>query len=175
MKRLVLIPLLAWTAGCASPEPVPYTPSEPLARTNLTDPNADLASALGMTRDASDLGFDEKPFDPCSFGVSSNGGCGSRYLAVVHFQLLCRDTEGTIAMAANIQPIVADRMTWQLSGLTGPTQTDDNGFGQFSLVSRKSAKNQRLILHIGPQFVAFNVSEVTKIVLPKNFCHARHS
>jgi hypothetical protein len=177
MKSLVLALIFAsasfYLMGCASPEPMPYTPTMEAPRAKPSDPNQSLRSALGMTRDATDLGYDEKSFDPCSFGLTSQSGCGHQYFAVVHFQLLCRDSEGTISMAGNVQPIVSDHMTWQLNGMTGPTQTDDRGYGQFSVVSRKSTKNQRLILHIGPQFVAFNVSEVTRVVLPKNFCRSR--
>lgn len=178
MKRLFLVSSAALTVLCltncsSNPYVIPYTPSStPQARSTplKTDPNQGLKAALGMGRAPADLGFDEKKFDPCSFGLNGENGCGNQYFTVVHFQLLCRDSEGTVSVINNVQPIVSDRVTWQLGGITGPTQTDDNGYGQFSLITRRSNKNQRLILRIGPQFVGFNVSEVTKIVLPKNFC-----
>ena len=61
-----------------------------------------------------------------------------------------------------------------LGGQSGATQTDSRGYGQFSAVSRKSTKDKRLILHMGPQFVALTANEITKIVLPQNFCRDDH-
>jgi hypothetical protein len=173
MKRLVLIVCAWWLAGCATePVPMPYTPSVE-APAPHADPNQNLISALGMNRAPADLGFSEKAFNPCSFGLNGTGGCGDRYFTVVHFQLLCRDTEGTVSEAPlRLQPIVTDNVRWKVAGLTGGTRTDSNGYGQLTVMSNRSTRGQRLLLHIGPQFVAFDVSEVSKIVLPKNFCRS---
>ena len=155
-------------AGCKSqPYSMPYTPTAELPP---PDPNMELMNALGMGRQPADLGFDEKTFNPCSFGLSGST-CRNRYFSVVHFQLLCRDSEGTVSVVpVSLQPIVANEVKWEVAGVSGGTQTDTNGYGQFTVVSDRSTKNQRLKLRIGPQYVAFNVSEVSKIVLPKNFC-----
>ena len=109
--------LITWfLVGCASePERMPYTPDtgERTTFVRHEDPNQALASALGMNRLPEDLGFAEKRFDPCTFGVSTDAGCGLQYLSVVHFQLLCRDTEGTQSRVPDaLAPIVADSMTW---------------------------------------------------------------
>ncbi len=119
-----------------------------------------------MRRSVEDLGFAEKQFKDC------NGGpCRSQFFSVVHFQLLCRDSEGTVSTAPlTLTPLTSDRVTWQLGKFNGGTHTDRNGFGQFTLVSDRSNRGQRLILRIGKQFMGLTVSEVSKVVLPQNFC-----
>lgn len=169
MKYLFLISVLVVIAGCRS-TPEVYTP-EPIAHGPVIDPNASLKAALGMARSPADLGFKEKAFNPCSFGLSGSANCKQQYFSVVHFQLLCRDSEGSVSvMPVGLQPIVASDVKWKVAGISGGTQTDGQGYGQFTVLTSRSARGQRLILRIGPQFVAFDVSEVSKIVLPKNFC-----
>ena len=181
MKRLLLILTAAIMAGCAStPEPEPTPPTAPPKAARkakpkpvavFNDPNANITNALGMGRSPADLGFREKAFDPCRFGLSAPGACQPQVLTVVHFQLLCRDSEGTVSeVPSRLMPIVAKQVTWQIGPQTGNTQTDRRGYGQFTAVSPRSIRNQRLLLRIGPQFVAVTTSEVNKIVLPVNFC-----
>lgn len=132
-------------------------------------PESLLVDRLGMRRDISDLGFAEKRFSPCD--PQSVGVCQPKFFSVVHFQLLCRDSEGTVSsVPLHLRPLTSGRVNWQLGGKNGSTQTDTQGFGQFHFVSERSAKGQRLILRIGKQFMGFTVSEVSKVVLPDNFC-----
>lgn len=168
-RALLLILSLIWLAGCKTTPQSPNWP-EPDSK---ADPTVTLKSALGMSRDPADLGFVEKPFNPCTYGLNSTGSCKNQYFSVVHFQLLCRDSEGSVSSAPiALQPIVASNVQWKVGSISGGTYTDSNGYGQFSLVSSRPARGQRLILRIGPQFVAFTVSEVSKVVLPKNFCRS---
>lgn len=170
-RRLGFCLLLLGLSACTSNPPQSSLPSPYEIGGGNT--SVDLISALNMNRDADDLGFAEKSFDPCRYGLDKSGACQSRYLTVVHFQLLCRDSEGTVSeIPVNVQPIVANRVHWKLAGLSGQTRTDSQGFGSFSLVSSQSTRGKRLILEIGPQFVGFTVSEVTKIILPSNFCRS---
>jgi len=171
MKFILLVSALLVLSGCRStPEMMPYTPSEHIEGP-AADPNAGLKAALGMARSPADLGFVEKAFNPCSFGLAGSASCKQQYFSVVHFQLLCRDTEGSVsAMPISPKPIVANDVKWKVAGISGGTHTDGQGYGQFTVRTSRSARGQRLILRIGPQFVAFDVSEVSKIVLPKNFC-----
>lgn len=128
-----------------------------------------LQSRLGMVRSASELGFEEKSFDPCAVGTSKQ--CRSQFLAVVHFQLLCRDNEGSVSeVPLQLYPITSPNIAWQLGRRSGHAQTDINGFGQFSMVSDSPVRNRRLILRMGRQFVGLTASEITKVVLPKNWC-----
>jgi hypothetical protein len=162
--------LLAGLTACTTPPkgnlPSPYEMGEGHS-------NVDLITALNMQRDDDDLGFDEKSFNPCQYGLHRGNECRRQYLTVVHFQLLCRDTEGTVTeVPVDLQPIVANRVEWKLAGVSGMTRTNSEGYGAFSVVRPHSTRGKRLILQIGPQFVGFTVSEVTKIVLPKNFCRS---
>lgn len=166
--------MVANLIGCATESYyIPYTPSanDTPPPVRKPDPNLALESSLGMQRSLDELGYQEKSFNPCSFGLNSENGCRLRYFTVLHFQLLCRDTEGTISVApTDIRPIFSNDLRWELLGQTGNTQTDASGYGMFTMMSDKSSRDQRLIIHIGSQFLVVNVSEVTKLVLPKNFC-----
>ncbi|MGE4133735.1 MAG: hypothetical protein AB7F86_19010 [Bdellovibrionales bacterium] len=150
-----------------APEPAP----EPVAAPSVSlQEMMDAAeSKLRMIRGASDLGHEEKLFNPCTLGIS-NHGCDSRYLTVVHFQLVCRDSEGTISHVPETKPITSRNISWTLAGQKGHTATDVNGFGQIKLLTNRSARGKRLILRRGSQFVGLTASEVSKIVLPKNWC-----
>lgn len=182
LNLILLLSLSALIVSCSTPSKLlPYRPEVPSREPTPEMQIQGLKAALGMERSPEDLGFAERAFNPCqqhfdgAAESSSTQACARQYLTVVHFQLFCRDSEGTVsAVPLKMVPIVAEDMTWQLVGRRGATQTDAQGFGQFALVSARSARNQRLILHMGPKFVGFNVSEITKIVLPKNYCRADH-
>lgn len=136
------------------------------------DPESLLPSKLGMIRAPDELGFAEKRFNPCQYGLKADtSGCSTKFLTVVHFQLLCRDSEGTVSeVPVDLMPLISDRVEWKIGDRTGGTHTDGQGYGQFTLVSAKSARGQRLMLRIGKQFMGFTASELTKVVLPRNFC-----
>lgn len=131
-----------------------------------------LQDQLGMNRRPSDLGYSEKSFNPCSYGMSQDaGGCDAQYLTVVNFQLLCRDTEGTVSsVPVSLTPIVSPQIGWSLGGQNGGTPTDRNGYGHFAVVSSKPLRGRRLILRKGANYVGVTVSEINKLVLPKNWC-----
>lgn len=128
-----------------------------------------LQSQLGLNRAPSDLGFTEKAFSPCAYGISSN--CDFQYMTVVHFQLLCRDSEGTVsAVPVDLTPIVSPNILWSVAGQSGGTPTDRNGYGHFSVITPSPLRG-RLILRKGTQYVGVSVNEVSKLVLPRNWCN----
>ncbi len=128
-----------------------------------------LQSQLGMNRQPTDLGFTDRAFNPCSYGLSES--CNNQYLTVVNFQLLCRDTEGTVsAVPIALTPIVYPQILWSLAGQSGGTATDRNGYGHFTVISQRPLRGHRLVLRKGPNYVGVTVTEVTKLVLPKNWC-----
>lgn len=129
-----------------------------------------LQSQLGMNRAPADLGFSEKLFNPCNFGLPGDG-CNERVMNVVHFQLMCRDTEGTVSeVPVALRPIVSPYITWSVGAQSGVTKTDRSGYGQFTFISGNTVKDRRLILRKGAHYVGLTVSEITKVVLPKNWC-----
>ncbi len=133
--------------------------------------DAALQSRLGMIRAINNLGFEEQRFNPCEHGLEKSPHCKQQYMTVLHFQLICRDTEGTVSRVPNaLTPLNRDTITWKLAGKSGETRTDVQGYGQVTAVLPKSAKGQRLILLIGKQFLGVTADEASRLVLPKNFC-----
>jgi len=133
---------------------------------------SELKSQLGMNRETSDLGFVDKDFDGCQTAYRGDQGeCGSRVLSVVNFRLVCRDTVGTTSRApTSLTPLHAGNLEWRFAGVRGHTHTDHQGYGQVELVSNGPVGTQRFILLIGSKTVGLEASEVSQIVLPKNFC-----
>lgn len=166
MKIYAIGALVLLLSACTS---IPKSPTEPSILEQAPPTESVLQSRLGMIRPASDLGFQEKSFDPCLFGVSRQ--CGAKFLSVIHFQLLCRDSEGTVSeVPLSLRPINSPKITWQVGPRSGTTQTDIEGFGQVALVNDGSVRNKRLILRMGKQFVGVTASEINKLVLPQNWC-----
>lgn len=128
-----------------------------------------LTSQLGMNRQPTDLGFTDRSFNPCSYGFSDS--CNNQYLTVVHFQLLCRNSEGTVSsVPVGLTPIFHPQILWSLAGQSGGTATDRNGYGRLSVISQRPLRGHRLVLRKGANYVGVTVGEVTKLVLPKNWC-----
>lgn len=128
-----------------------------------------IESQLGMKRSPSDLGYAERSFNPCNYGPSDT--CTFKYMTVVHFQLLCRDTEGTVSeIPKYLSPINHPNILWTLAGQSGGLPTDRNGYGSLKLITDNTTRGKRLVLKKGTHYVGLDVSEATKIVLPKNWC-----
>lgn len=163
-KIALLLTLSLLTACQTAPKPEPIPVDEV-----LTPTEGQLQDMLGMRREADDLGFAEKRFNSC---LKSGGApCRDQFFTVVHFQLLCRDSEGTVSnVPVALTPLQSNRVQWKLGPQNGNTRTDGQGFGQFNMVSERSTRGQRLTLRIGKQFLGFTASDLTKVVLPKNFC-----
>lgn len=139
------------------------------ARRIVPAQNDNLESQLGLTRSPADLGYAEKSFNPCNYGPSET--CDFKFFTVVHFQLLCRDTEGTISTVPRaLSPINHPNILWTLAGLSGGLPTDRNGYGALKVITPATTRGKRLVLKKGHNFVGVEVNEVSKIVLPKNWC-----
>lgn len=169
MKKLLLIFILL-TACTTTPKPEESQPAPPsIQKEEIPRNEAYIQSRLGMVRPINDLGHEERRFNPCDHGMK--GACTPQYLTVMHFQLLCRDSEGTVSdVPLTLRPIHVPRVLWKIGGKSGGTRTDDEGFGQVTLISNRSTKGQRLILRIGKQFLGFTASDLSRVVLPQNFC-----
>jgi hypothetical protein len=124
-----------------------------------------------MKRSPQSLGYKEKPFDGCRFGMErTKAGC-ARYFSVVHFKIVCRDTEGTTeSVASNFTPVVTDSMEFHLAGTVGTTRTDSQGLGQVQVVSTQPTKGKRFILVLGRHSLGLEVGQVTQIIVPSDWC-----
>ena len=186
MKCIVVLAVSLFVCACASspelmrlppPEGLPQDRVEPRPHATVSPVDrrlnlAQLQSQLGLDRSPQSLGFDEKGFDGCKWGIREDSGqCGRRYLSVVHFRLLCRDSVETVqSVSTNFTPLTAHQMKWRLAGVRGDTRTDSEGFGQVQVLSPRSTKGQRFILIIGSKSLGLEVGEVSQIILPGNWC-----
>jgi hypothetical protein len=187
MKRLLLAPIaLLLLSACASdPELMSLPPpdgmqpppmSSPLPNQHALKENGidihELQAQLGLNRGPQELGFADKNFDGCSMSYKGKDGtCGFRYLSVVHFRLVCRDTvETTTRAPSSLTPLMKNNMQWRLAGIRGDTSTDSQGYGQVQVVSMRPVKTERFILIIGTKTLGLEAGEVSQIVLPGNWC-----
>ena len=173
----VALSLVLLGTGCTSPEPRsdvkdwdrPAPPPAPRVSSEF-----ELIRSLGLgDRPTEDLGAVEKTFNSCSIEPHPDP-CATRFVTLIHFQLLCRDTEGTVQDApVRPEPIGIDDLQWNVGELKGTSRTDDRGFGEIIALSDRSLLEQRLTLRMGPRFLGLTVGEITKVVLPNNFCQKR--
>jgi hypothetical protein len=171
MRILLSVSILLLLSGCASRAPHGDGQRAPAK----SPPNTDLLqlqSALGMDRAATELGLSEKIFDSCHTRVKDGTArCGNRYLSVVNFRLLCRDSEGTVeAVVTNTRPLKSDHVEYQLAGDRGVVQADANGYVQVRVVTAAPVRGQRLVVTVGKQFFGKEVSEVDQLILPTYWC-----
>jgi hypothetical protein len=134
-----------------------------------------LQRSLGLERDPTYLGYVERPFNTCEvgYGYSKSHHCRQKYFVVIHFQLMCRDSEGTVSQvvrAADMQANSNRSVRWNLKDLAGHVSTDSEGYGQIAAVSGQSQKQNRLKLVVASDFLYLRAGEVQKIVTPRSWC-----
>ena len=153
-------PVLAPTPDVTQQVPVPQAPDMPT-----------LMRALRMDRSPRELGFEEKAFNPCEqgFPASDKRPCTNQYLVVIHFQLQCRDRDGTVEQY-EIEPITADRIRWVLGRTEGITRTDHEGYGQVVTIAPNSQRASRFRLTIANNFMILRAEDIRKVVTPPAWC-----
>lgn len=180
MKILIRFFLVCFLCACATgpkPEetaslPLPVATSEPPlpAMPRMVEMPA-LKSELGLTRDIRELGFAEKDYNGCRMSLPGDAQmCGQRFMSVVHFRLVCRDTVGTTSRVPSSLRPLRSKMQWRLNGKRGMLTTDKEGYGQVQMVSRSPSKEQRFMLIIGKKSLGVEAGEVTQIVVPGDWC-----
>jgi len=134
-----------------------------------------LQKALGLNRLPEILGFKEKVFNSCQvgYGYSATQNCRNLNFTVIHIQLLCRDSEGTVSVGIDRTeqtPIAKKSVTWALKGKGGVSETDLQGYAQLVAVTPRSQRKERLKVAIGNDFLYMRANEITKVVTPKSWC-----
>jgi hypothetical protein len=181
---VLIVTLGLFIAGCASaPKSMEVSDSTVPPAVALGEQPEQTASVdlvgiqrdLGLDRDFKSLGYQEKVFNTCEvgYGYSATKDCRKEYFVVVHFQLLCRNSVGTVSRAlssTDMRPISIRPISWNLKGPTGVIRTDSSGFGQIRTVASESQKNQRLKLTLGSDFLYMRAGEITKVVTPQPWC-----
>lgn len=184
--------VLVITAGCAStPDAGPgareATDSEiliprksqsssPVENEALAIDYLGLQRHLGLDRMKDNLGYVEKSFDTCEvgYGYSSSRNCRRHHFVLIHFQILCRESEGTISTALSredMKPLSGRSLIWTLANTKGNLQLDGEGFGQIKTTFPASQKTQRLKLAVDNDFVYVRAGEVKRLVTPQNWCN----
>lgn len=171
---LMLAPVLAWSCATTAPPK-----SEPEDQTvEKSEPSIDtwaIRRALKLDREPTELGYKEASFNTCEmgYGYSSSSMCQRHTMAVVHFRIQCRDSEGTVSQAvgaANLRPISAP-VKWTIGSWNGVVTTDGEGYGQIVSIFPKSPSSLRLKLAAGTQFLyLMHASEAGRVVVPKQWC-----
>ena len=179
---LFLIPILFF-CGCATNSSRPVL-APPLPQAQVETPQASqkinmqgLEKDLGLERSFESLGFQEKAFQTCSAGngFSNHQNCQIKYFVVIHFQLMCRDSEGTISTIltiADLQPVSQQPVIWTLKNSSSSVQTDDRGYGQIRMISSIPQNQQRLKLSVGNDFLYTRAGEITRVATPPSWCAA---
>jgi hypothetical protein len=165
------------TLGGQSYRNPPPTKIDPPSTASRNIDYAGIQRNLGLNIPADRLGFAEAFYNTCDVGhgYSSTQDCKREYMTVINFQLLCRDSEGTISRAlssSDMAPLSNRQIKWALKGKEGLVQTDFSGIGQIVSVSSISQKKERLKLAAGNDFLYMRAQEITRVVTPKPWCNS---
>lgn len=179
LLRCTMFSALLFLLACSTaPKKEKYTPTPVTTEVPEDTSRIDyfaLQSHLGLDRSPEELGYTEKAFNTCEagYGFSRSQNCHQEYFVVLHFRLLCRDTEGTISTIltdADTTPLAGRSVRWNLKGLDGTSQTDGLGYGQVRITSPVSQKKQRVKIAIGNEFLYMRANEITKVITPQPWC-----
>ncbi len=183
LTSLIWVLSLATITGCSTVEksqdtatPPPLSDRSGMEEEESTEPQIDvfgIQRSLRMERSEDELGYKEKSFNTCAvgYGFSSTHECRQQFLAVAHFRLQCRDTEGTVSSADHIlTPITSSSIKWSIGSATGTTKTDGAGFGQIVTVLPKSSRRERIRITSDSKFVIVRANEFGRFVVPRDWC-----
>ncbi|KHD87528.1 MAG: hypothetical protein OM95_13860 [Bdellovibrio sp. ArHS] len=179
MRLLILLLPLFLVTACSTTSKKETSQTVPVEATEAEETSAvdylAIQRHLQLERDRDALGFSEKAFNTCAtgYGYSRSQNCHQEHLVVIHFRLLCRDSEGTISTIlseADLQPLASRRVRWSLKGLQGETTTDSLGYGQIVTAAIPSQRTQRLRLAVGSEFLYMRAGEIQKVITPQPWC-----
>ena len=188
MKKWIFLFYAVFLSACSSSPPVSnsnyeyYTPkistenSSSSGKPTILIDYLSLQRELGLDRTPETLGYVEKSFDTCKvgYGYSASQNCHREYFVVIQFQLLCRQSEGTISTSltsSDMFPLRNRSVNWTLKENQGNIQLNYDGFGQIKMVARNSPKSQRLKLAADNEFLYLRANEITRVVTPQDWCN----
>lgn len=157
-----------------APESLPVSSSVKTEEENIDYPS--IQRSLGMSREMNNLGYAEKSFNTCEmgYGFSRSQNCHKEIFAVIHFQLLCRDSQGTISTALtrdDMEALAGRKIRWSLHKKSGAVVLDHDGHGQILMSFPQSPKYQRLKLAAGNDALYLKAGEIKRVVTPSNWCN----
>ena len=131
---------------------------------------------LGLDRNTSSLGYAEKVFNTCEvgFGYATNESCVKKVYVVIHFKLMCRDSEGTVVRQISeddLVPLANRDLTWSLKNANGTLRTDYNGYAQVVVISPQSQKTERFRISSPKDFLLLRAGDIQRLIVPSNWCN----
>ncbi len=179
----------AAVVGCASHEKTSAPPQgDPGVLIHAPRPGVDLEPIdapidylglrrfLGLERTRDDVGYVEKSFETCKvgYGYSTSRNCQRAVFVTIQFQILCRDSEGTVSQAisrSEMRPLSGRTLRWQLKKSRGSMELDGEGFGRLDAIVAASHRLERLKISVDNDFVYVRAGELRRLVTPRNWCN----
>lgn len=183
MSKLLSVCLILVLSACTTAQKTDLetsTPGQkPSASSGGDEENIDyeqIKHSLGLSHKLEQLGYSERAFNTCEmgFGFSRTQNCRTEIMAVINFQLLCRDSQGTISTALtreDMQPLSGRTINWSLHKKNGSAVLNHDGHGQILMSFRSSPRNQRLKLSANNDALYLRANEIKRIVTPSNWCN----
>lgn len=184
MKNILPIILIFAFAGCVSKEKATQSQGASVDHQNVSVPTTppariidypSIQRLLQLDRRHDQLGYTEKIYNTCQVGFGyPDTDCQKKYFVVIHFKLVCRDSEGTISTVLtddDLKPISGEKVSWYLKNANGSTVTDSEGYGQIIATTNESQKTQRLRLAVGSDFLFLKAGEVNRLIAPRSWCN----
>jgi len=169
-----LIPLiLIFSAGCATTRPSQQKAEEDLPVAEEVNLVA-VQKFLKLHPPKDELGLVEKKFTDCDFGKGPLIGneCQKVVFTLVHFQVLCRGSEGTVEFVSQTElvPFATQTIRWWSNPVGGYTSTDDDGYGQFRFITPVSQRRKGVHFKTGVNSLKVELGEITRIIVPQDWC-----
>lgn len=148
----------------------------PLEKPEVVIDYAGLQRFLRLDRGYNNLGYSERMFNTCEvgFGYSPHNGCEKKFFIVSHFQLVCRDSEGTVQYMlteADLTPLSRRELKWSVKSAAGALLTDSEGYAQIAMISSQSQRTERLKIATENDFLYLKAGDLKRMITPKNWCN----
>ena len=178
---LISLPTLLFCSACSTTPDATDEPDLPKSRSSYEKLDhrksyndidiSSLVQELGLDQPLHEIGFREKSFNSCD--IKSNRSekplCQRLYLGRVNFQVMCRDSTGTVEKV-NLEPLDEGNLRWKRGTYKGYTRTNADGYGSIEFISTRSSMNQALYLYLGRKVARKSLKDMWKLILPKNWC-----
>lgn len=130
---------------------------------------------LNLDKNTSQLGFEERAFNTCKvgFGFSAAENCLNKYFVVIHFKLMCRNSEGTVSnhlLEDDLVPVANQYLRWTIKNTSGELTTNSEGRGQVLLVATGSQRTERFRISSSKDFLLMRAGDIKRLIVPGNWC-----
>lgn len=160
----------------------PYVSAEPTNKTAVYAQTSrevidytSIQRLLKLDKSVTQLGYDERVFNTCKvgFGYSGTENCSGKFFVVIHFKLMCRNSEGTVSsqlQEEELIPVANQNLRWTIKNTSGELRTDSEGHGQVMLVAARSQRAERFRVSSSKDFLLMRAGDIKRLVVPSNWC-----